>query len=262
MNNRVKQHPSEVRFQTLGVMPEHPDPTPPFSFTTTVCVYAATDCVSAHRRHAGDRSTTDLAGVPYYGYRYYNPGLGRWISRDPIGEWGSLNFYTSCKNRLINRYDYLGLVFGPLDCITLLDLIGKAGKILPWIGSALSLKQCGDEPRIVKPAPPPKMRYIPIGDERPETFEEPPSGTCDRNKDFPRIFYTSCTEWEDVIPVSGTVDPYNHEEESTCYYSDCDCTCRVNDDFSVSWKWECEEKTITFRRRVTNEPPELRKIGI
>jgi RHS repeat-associated protein len=26
--------------------------------------------------------------VRYYGYRYYNPGLGRWISRDPIGELG------------------------------------------------------------------------------------------------------------------------------------------------------------------------------
>ena len=28
----------------------------------------------------------------YYGFRYYSPDLGRWISRDPIGEWGHTTF--------------------------------------------------------------------------------------------------------------------------------------------------------------------------
>jgi len=32
--------------------------------------------------------TTTASGVPYYGYRYYNPELGRWINRDLIGEKG------------------------------------------------------------------------------------------------------------------------------------------------------------------------------
>ncbi len=27
-------------------------------------------------------------GLYYYGYRYYAPGIGRWVSRDPIGERG------------------------------------------------------------------------------------------------------------------------------------------------------------------------------
>ena len=27
-------------------------------------------------------------GLVYYGYRYYSPRLGRWLNRDPIGEWG------------------------------------------------------------------------------------------------------------------------------------------------------------------------------
>ena len=30
-------------------------------------------------------------GLSYYGYRYYNPVTGRWISRDPIGERGGAN---------------------------------------------------------------------------------------------------------------------------------------------------------------------------
>ena len=30
--------------------------------------------------------TDDETGMLYYGYRYYNPSLGRWVSRDPLGE--------------------------------------------------------------------------------------------------------------------------------------------------------------------------------
>jgi len=29
----------------------------------------------------------------YYGYRYYSPSLGRWISRDPIEEQGGMNLF-------------------------------------------------------------------------------------------------------------------------------------------------------------------------
>ena len=33
------------------------------------------------------------AGLYYYGYRYYRPGLGRWVNRDPIGEYYEKNLY-------------------------------------------------------------------------------------------------------------------------------------------------------------------------
>ncbi|MCX6856556.1 MAG: hypothetical protein NTV80_16815 [Verrucomicrobia bacterium] len=45
----------------------------------------------------------------YYGYRYYNPELGRWISRDPIEERGGVNLYGMVGNDPVNRVDYLGL---------------------------------------------------------------------------------------------------------------------------------------------------------
>ncbi|MFN0138233.1 MAG: RHS repeat-associated core domain-containing protein [Phycisphaerae bacterium] len=32
-------------------------------------------------------------GLSYYGYRYYSARLGRWLSRDPIGEVGGINLY-------------------------------------------------------------------------------------------------------------------------------------------------------------------------
>lgn len=46
----------------------------------------------------------------YYGYRYYNPELGRWLSRDPIEEQGGINLYGMVSNDPVNSWDYLGLV--------------------------------------------------------------------------------------------------------------------------------------------------------
>jgi RHS repeat-associated protein len=45
----------------------------------------------------------------YYGYRYYSPRLGRWLSRDPIGEGGGINLYGFVGNNPIDSYDPLGL---------------------------------------------------------------------------------------------------------------------------------------------------------
>lgn len=42
------------------------------------------------------------------GYRYYSPELGRWPSRDPIGEEGGLNVYFFVVNAPIDTVDTLG----------------------------------------------------------------------------------------------------------------------------------------------------------
>jgi RHS repeat-associated protein len=42
-------------------------------------------------------------------YRAYNPTLGRWISRDPIGENGGINLYGYVRNQPLLRVDPLGL---------------------------------------------------------------------------------------------------------------------------------------------------------
>jgi len=49
---------------------------------------------------------TDLG---YWGYRYYHPDEGRWISRDPIGEFASKNLYAVVKNAATQNQDLLGL---------------------------------------------------------------------------------------------------------------------------------------------------------
>ena len=44
------------------------------------------------------------------GLRFYFSETGRWISRDPIGEWGGLNLYRAFDNDAVGDYDYLGFV--------------------------------------------------------------------------------------------------------------------------------------------------------
>nr|MBO6294524.1 hypothetical protein [Schwartzia sp. (in: firmicutes)] len=47
----------------------------------------------------------------YYGYRYYSPSLGRWISRDTIEEEGGINLYAFLENNPVNKLDCLGMIF-------------------------------------------------------------------------------------------------------------------------------------------------------
>jgi RHS repeat-associated protein len=49
------------------------------------------------------------SGFNYYGYRFYDPGAGRWLNRDPIGERGGLNLYGMVGNDAVGRVDVLGL---------------------------------------------------------------------------------------------------------------------------------------------------------
>ena len=54
--------------------------------------------------------TDSETGLDYYGYRYYQPSTGRWLSRDPIEEDGGLNLYGFLANDGINQVDGVGLM--------------------------------------------------------------------------------------------------------------------------------------------------------
>jgi len=67
----------------------------------------------------------DESGLVYYGYRYYAPSLGRFMSRDPQEERAGGNLYAFCANDPVSCYDLLGMLtageaawhylFGPDD---------------------------------------------------------------------------------------------------------------------------------------------------
>ena len=57
----------------------------------------------------GSQYVDGESGLIYYGYRYYNPQTGRWVSRDPSGEESGLNLYGFLDNDGVNGVDYLGM---------------------------------------------------------------------------------------------------------------------------------------------------------
>ena len=66
--------------------------------------YAETNPFRFSTKYADNES-----GLIYYGFRYYDPQTGRWLSRDPIGERGGLNLYGFVGNHPVGRIDFLGL---------------------------------------------------------------------------------------------------------------------------------------------------------
>lgn len=64
-------------------------------------------------------------GLLYYGYRYYSPGTGRWLGRDPLGENESANLYTAVGNDQIDHCDFNGL-YGDAGHFYTTYLVGRA----------------------------------------------------------------------------------------------------------------------------------------
>jgi len=70
---------------------------------------AAGDYASANPFRFSTKYWDDESGLGYWGYRYYTPRLGRWISRDPMGEAGGWNLYSFVTNNPAGKTDSLGL---------------------------------------------------------------------------------------------------------------------------------------------------------
>ena len=78
----------------------------PFGTTLTASGTAA----AANPFRFSTKYTDDETGLLYYGYRFYSPTLGRWLTRDPIGEEGGANLYGFVRNNPANLIDLLGLI--------------------------------------------------------------------------------------------------------------------------------------------------------
>jgi RHS repeat-associated protein len=75
----------------------------PFGGTTKISGNLEADFgYTGHFRHA-------VSGLYLAPYRGYNPTIGRWLNRDPIGEAGGLNLYGYVSNNPVNLLDPLGL---------------------------------------------------------------------------------------------------------------------------------------------------------
>jgi RHS repeat-associated protein len=83
--------------------------------------------------------------LSYYGYRYYDPMAGRWLSRDPIGERGGNHLNRFVGNQPTHKIDSLGFKEKRTCEITILH--GDLGDMRRWQKRKRKQKepfQCGD----------------------------------------------------------------------------------------------------------------------
>ena len=66
-------------------------------------------------------------GFYYFGRRYYEPNLQRWLNHDPIGERGGINLYDYVHNNPINMFDPFGLQNTVGNSFALLGIGGGGG---------------------------------------------------------------------------------------------------------------------------------------
>jgi RHS repeat-associated protein len=78
----------------------------------------------------------DAGGYYYFGYRFYDPNLQRWLNRDPLGEAGGINLYAFLRNMPTAFVDPFGE-----QCLP--PILLEPPPIVPYI-----------PPRLQLPAPP------------------------------------------------------------------------------------------------------------
>lgn len=69
----------------------------------------------------------------YFGRRYYDPTIGRWMTPDPLGQEGGPNLYTYVTNNPLTHFDLYGLTGEGNSFIYLFQ------QLFSWVGGAISL---------------------------------------------------------------------------------------------------------------------------
>ena len=87
------------------------------------------------------KRTVDSIDIILYEYRAYSPSLGRWLSRNPIGEDGGMNLYGFVNNNLIISFDTIGLIqYLPQGTILKVKVEG-GGNVTINVGSQFSSEE-------------------------------------------------------------------------------------------------------------------------
>ncbi|WDG77604.1 RHS repeat protein [Pseudomonas chlororaphis] len=124
------------------------------------------------RRYSGKER--DATGLYYYGFRYYQPWIGRWLSADPAGTIDGLNLFRMVDNNPIKLRDISGL--SPDKKPSLLKRLFGKGRSDTEAGnsSAASIPaEAIPKPIITRPT---TLEYQPSISMDPQYFGEPARG--------------------------------------------------------------------------------------
>ena len=81
-----------------------------YPFGGTAVLVADADSGIDYKTHRYSGKERDATGLYYYGYRYYQPWAGRWLSSDPAGTIDGLNLFRMVRNNPVRYRDSDGLV--------------------------------------------------------------------------------------------------------------------------------------------------------
>ncbi|WP_228519591.1 RHS repeat protein [Morganella morganii] len=76
-----------------------------YPFGGTAVLVAGADSGIDYKTHRYSGKERDATGLYYYGYRYYQPWAGRWLSSDPAGTVDGLNLFRMVRNNPVTLYD-------------------------------------------------------------------------------------------------------------------------------------------------------------
>ena len=76
-----------------------------YPFGGTAVLVAGTDSGIDYKTHRYSGKERDATGLYYYGYRYYQPWAGRWLSSDPAGTVDGLNLFRMVRNNPVTLRD-------------------------------------------------------------------------------------------------------------------------------------------------------------
>ncbi len=175
----------------------------------------------------------------YYGYRYYNPTLGRWLTKDPAQEIDGPALYVTLQNNLQTSYDYLGLwlnVLGGCASDKQKQLLKDEEKYAIDVLTAMS-KQFDDE---IGTSDKFKSKY-------PKLFAVTQKGKAE-GFDPDAFYLTYYTKMQSGIKsIIKKINENSTTAHICCSTTDCPyCTKNENEDSTVMAYTSCKDTHIYF----------------
>jgi RHS repeat-associated protein len=162
--------------------------------------------VSANPFRFSTKYQDDETDLLYYGFRYYSASVGRWISRDPIGEQAFLEAQlahsSDLKSQALRRHALLpGYLFAVNDAVGSVDVLGMwvAGDTPPNIAKGTSTIVCENGKAVPKLGPATKdnsqcVNRCIISHERSHADDANAQGVCSGKPNGVAVYASSYAE--------------------------------------------------------------------
>jgi RHS repeat-associated protein len=193
------------------------------------------------------------SGMYYYGYRFYDPNLQRWLNRDPIEENGGINLYGYVANSPLDSIDLFGLQLWYCTTPTTTFFgIGRHGYVWNDDPNATEYGQryCGQEGCSgSRPSGSGTENY---GPRRGDSSSEPGYGYGDgggwrgKNPDDGRNI--------ECVPIDGTDDDAKNRE----FMQSCNSKIDKNP-WIAPGIWDCHTSARKCLRQAGYTPPQFRR---